>query len=480
MTDNTLKYLRQPEAAVLIGSVFLSLIAIAGVVTVGKDAAFYLDIAHEIEQYGFNIAFNRFNWPWISLLIAYSHKLSGLSYEAIAYIYSVLFMGGVSLLIVLIVKQYEERAAWWAVLIVLSVPVFNGFRYEIVRETGFWFFVVFSIYILQSDKPLGWLRGACFQLAVVCAILFRFEASFMLMVGAVYCFLRGENWTEKAVFLLKSTWLCWLGVLVASALLLSADTSKLTRIQQQLSLIDPFSLYFSFVDTSNSFADAALLKWSHSDAPKMLFAGIIFALVYRFLVYTGVVSLVLVNRQARQTFKALLSVFRLNTIAAFVYFSILFAFFVQIKFVNSRYMVLLVLLLLPAIIVAASRFFNSHQKWAKVFLVISVCVAVSNVVSMGDKKTHYIQAAQWICDSTEQGASIYYEDARIQYYAGRGYGVHRVDGIEQLASADKQQFDFFVVEYNKSTTAEYFESLGFAVLQSFSSKKKTIFILQAR
>src|SRR5690554_6775031 len=126
-------------------SVLLSCIAIAGVVTIGKDGALYIDTAQKITEYGPAVAFERFNWPWFSFLLSYSHQATGLAYETIAYLYSIFFMTGLCVTLVSVVKAKEPEAVWWAVLLVLSIPVFNSFRYEIIRDTGFWFFSVLSL-----------------------------------------------------------------------------------------------------------------------------------------------------------------------------------------------------------------------------------------------------------------------------------------------------------------------------------------------
>lgn len=477
--DKLVNWLRDPVKAVFLLSIVLSCIAIYGVVAIGKDAALYMDIAKDINMYGVKSGFERFNWPWISILIAYTHKLTGVGYETAAYIYSTLFMAGVSTLTVLIVHRKNAQAAWWAVLLVLSIPVFNEFRYEIIRETGSWFFLMLSIYLVYSKSVPSWLTGGLFQISAVLAMLFRFEAIFIVLAVGVYYFFDYKNIGLKNVFLslLKSTWIYLLGVALFFAFLFTINPLQQSRIENQLSLLNPISLYSTFMETSGRFADVALLKWSYSDAPKMLFVGILFVLLYRTVIYMGVVSAVLLSRNARREAVAQFAQFRLNTIAAVIYFVILFVFFVQLKFINSRYMALLIILLVPIMSVVASEFFNKHKRQAKIFIVISALVAISNVVSLSDKKTHYLQAAQWLKQNTSEHASIYYEDSRIQYYSGRGYGSYKIKEIEKMTNLEKEVYQYLVVEYNKDTTESYFKSIGYDVLEKFSSKKKTVFIL---
>lgn len=481
MKQRILLELKTPEMAAFLLSILLSCIAIGGVVTIGKDAAFYMDIAREVSEAGVVVAFDRFNWPWISVLFAYTHKATGLGFETVAYLYSIFFMAGMSYLLVSMVKEKNQEAAWWAVLLVLSVPVFNGFRDEIIRETGCWFFVVLSIWLVSREKELSWTTGVLFQVAIAFAILYRFEAVFILLAVFFYCIFEFRKLGLRSVFLnlLKVSWIYLLGVGVAVVFLASLEQEKLSRIVHQISLLNPLLIFSSFMETSDKLADVALMKWSYSDAPKILLVGIGFALLYRLITYVGIASFFLVSRKARHEAVKQFAKFRLNTISAVIYFFILYVFFIQVKFVNSRYMALLVILLIPALSVVIAKFFAEYRKWAYLFVVASALVAISNVVSFGDKKTHYLEAAEWLRNNTADDSIIYYEDARVQYYAGRGYGKHHSGDISTISDADKNLYEYFVVEQSLKTEGKHFLEQGFDIMSSFSSKKKTIFILQA-
>lgn len=470
----------RPEVVVVFLSLVLSVVAISGVITIGKDGIFYLDIARSIAEGELSNPFSRFDWPWFSILLAYTSKLTGVGYEAVAYFYSIVFMAGLSLLLVLIVKKHEPGAAWWAVLLVLTVPVFNGFRHEIIRETGFWFFSVLAIWCLQPIQEAGWRKALLFQLSIVLAALFRFEAVFLVLAGSIYSLLslrqRGINKVIAEQF--KITWLFLLGAISGLLLLACYDVGKIQRIQSQVSQLNPYSLYESFMRTSQQFAHEALLKWSYSDAPKMLLAGIIFVLVFRALTYAGLVSCFFVNKSFRDAFKKSLVKLGMNFSVATIYFLILFVFFVQVKFVNSRYMALLLIMLVPVFAISLHSAVGLNRKILNLFVIVSVLVGISNVVSFGDKKTHYLEAAHWIMENINPGSRIYYEDARIQYYAGRGYGIHHPAGLEGISTQDRMEYDYFVIETDRKMGDKVVEDTRYKVIASFSSRKKTIFVLQ--
>ena len=189
--DNFFGYIKEPVRLTFIISVVLSLVAIFGVVTIGKDGAFYIDIAQSVSEQGIPVAFDRFNWPWYSILIAITHNLTKLSHEFIAYSYTVLFMAGSCALVVSLVKRKTPEAAYWAALLVLSLPSFNEFRDSIIRETGFWFFIVLTIWLVVSNSTISFSKGLAIQLATICAAFFRLEALFIL--PAIFIFLLLDN-----------------------------------------------------------------------------------------------------------------------------------------------------------------------------------------------------------------------------------------------------------------------------------------------
>src|SRR5690606_17161582 len=88
-----------PVRVTLLASLMLSLLAILGVATIGKDAAFYLDTARQVSEQGV-IAAQRFDWPWFVLLLAGSHKYLGLPLEFAAYLWCALFLAGTCALLV--------------------------------------------------------------------------------------------------------------------------------------------------------------------------------------------------------------------------------------------------------------------------------------------------------------------------------------------------------------------------------------------
>ncbi len=149
-----------PVIAALLGSVLLSLLAFSQATLVGRDAALYLDVARQVLEQGAAVAFQAFDWPWFSLLLAATGKVFGLPLETAAHLWCTLFVAGTSALLVVVTLRFSPGCNYWASLVVLSLPAFNQFRGDIIREHGSWFFSVLALHLaLQWLARGGWWRA---------------------------------------------------------------------------------------------------------------------------------------------------------------------------------------------------------------------------------------------------------------------------------------------------------------------------------
>lgn len=83
---------KYPVWLAFVGSALLSLIAVLGTATVGRDAALYIDIAQQVTEHGPNVAWASFDWPWFSFLLAATHSILHLPLELSAYLWCALFL----------------------------------------------------------------------------------------------------------------------------------------------------------------------------------------------------------------------------------------------------------------------------------------------------------------------------------------------------------------------------------------------------
>lgn len=474
-------FIKEPVCLAFLISVILSFLAISNSLTISKDGAFYIDIAQSISKNGLSVSFDRFDWPWYSILIAGIHNLTRIEHELIAYFFTVMFMAGTCSLIVSMVNNKTPEAVYWAVLLVLSIPVFNSFRAEIMRETGFWFFAILAIWLALLGKKTALVNGVFILLSIVFAGFFRLEALFLAPAILVFFltskkFLGGRKEYIKVLKYLSVSYLAALGLFFIA---LAANVFEQPRVVKVLDLINPYYIYNSFVFVSNEFARVALLKWSQSDAAVIVFFGFLAALVLRIIGYAGIVSLILLDSAGRKALMDGAKLYKLNFIAIFLYFIILLVFFFQAKFINSRYSALLLILSVPILAFAVHQIRSKWPRLINLFVFFSLLLMFSNVTSTSVQKTHYIDTAQWIKENTMATDRIYYDDSRVAYYAGRGYPDMPLV-TELLKDKNKiKTYDYFVIESdsNDKVFLQWIEDNNLLVKAEKSNSEKTFFVL---
>lgn len=481
LKEKIYKIIKDPVFLTFFFSVILSLIAIFGTVTIGKDGAFYIDIARSISNNGLSVAFERFSWPWYSILIAFIHDATGFNHEFIAYLATILFMAGTCSLTVSVVKRKSPETVYWAMLLVLSVPVFNNFRAEIIRETGFWFFIVLAVWLVLFDRKIDFLRGLYIQLAITAAALFRLEALFLIPAIFIYFLFRRSSASEQNRFV--ALFKCFYGFfflfLLGFFAVLSTDFLAQPRVAQNLYLINPYNIYKSFVFVSDSFAQAVLLKWSHSDATIIVFFGFLAALVLRIISYAGIASLILLDKNGRKSLIEGAKKYKLHLIAIILYFIVLLIFFFQVKFINSRYSALLLILSVPILAVAVHGCKLKWPKLTNLFVFLSLLLMLSNVISTSTKKTHYLEAANWVQKNTKITDRIYYEDSRVAYYADRGYPSMPLVTEVMKNKNYIDSYDYFVIESDLKNNffLQWMGENNLIIAAEKGNGKKTMYIL---
>jgi len=462
-----------PVVVAFVGSLLLSLIAVLGVVTVGKDAAFYLDIAHQASEQGPKLALERFDWPWFVLLLAGTHKFLRLPLELAAYLWCGLFMAGACALLVDIVRRRAPMAVWWAVLVVLTMPAFNQFRADILREFGFWFFSVLALWLaLRWQGSRNFLKATSLMLSIMAAALFRLEAMLLLPALALWqlpALWRPEQRRGALQLYLLLSGLVGLGVLGLLAAVRLFDF-PIDRLTYYASLLNPKELLGAFHKLAEQFGDSLKNKYSRDEAGQVVFFGLVAALLIKFLHLLGPFSLLLLDRCSWNRLFGAVRGFSLFGWALLLYFLVLLFFFIQQQFVNARYLSFLNLLAVPPVALLAAACAECWPRLKSVFIFFALVVMVANVVSLGAKKTHYVEAGGWVRKNLPPQARIYYEDGRIAYYAGRGYIF---SPSRQSVLDDPEQFDYLLIETDDDEVwiSEWLARHDLQVLESFSNRK---------
>ncbi len=467
-----------PVWLAFLGSILLSLIAVMGTATVGRDAALYIDIAQQVTEQGPNVAWAAFDWPWFSFLLAGTHTVLRLPLELSAYLWCGLFFAGTSALMVDCVRQRSPEVARWACLVVLAMPAVNAFRNDIIRECGFWFFCTLTLWLaMRWQARGGWLRAAFIHLAIVGAVLFRLEA--LLLVAALGLWQLPNLWSSgRRMQFAQFSLLPVLGVLAVSV----SGVFMSARVMLFLDMIAPHSVFASFQMLCDQFANSLINKYSQDEAGRIIFFGILASMAISFVKLMGPFAVPFILRRNWGVLGIYWRDYRPFAWAALLYLVVLVLFFIKLQFMNTRYLSFLNLLFVPVLAMGLAAFVREFPRCGKWLVVLGLLVMLSNVISTGAGKTHYVEAGRWVSSHVERDAPTYFEDGRISYYAGRGYVMPGLTQEEAMSAAHAGDYRYFVIEAKASEPwlNEWLVAHKLRIIEHFANRKGATVVVIGR
>lgn len=470
-----------PVSLAFWGSLLLSLIAVMGVAVVPRDAALYIDVAQQISEQGVEGAQQRFNWPWFSLLLAGTHYYLGLPLEFSAYFWCALFMAGACALLVSSIQRITPESGYWACLVVLSIPAFNSFRDDILREFGFWFFSALALWLaLRWRQKGGWFIAAFIHLAIVMASLFRLEAILLLPVLYLWCWsdiLSRQGWGR----LLQLSVLPMLGVFSVIVFLVLMEDFSQRRIEYYLALVSPKDLFLTFNHNAETLAVTLFRKWLHDEA-RMIYGIMLLGIVGLFFVkLCGFLAILFMHRSGWRAMVEFWRSYRIFAWGALLYVVVLLVFLVRKGFINPRYTSYLNFLCIPLLTIGIIEFYKLFPRLGRFLVVLLLIQMLANVISLSDKKARYVEAGEWMSEHLQKENGIYYEDGRVSYYAGWGYVGRGLTREKVMSDAYADKFNYFVFDVGLDDEAfvrDWVVLQRKRVLAEFTNPKgKTILII---
>src|SRR5690606_17801873 len=229
-------------------------------------------------------------------------------------------------------------------------------------------------------------------------------------------------------------------------------------------LIESFNVFAS------QFGDSMINKYSRDDAGQIVFFGLLAALLIKFVQLLGPFALLLLDRASWREMASAIRCFGPFGWAMVLYVLVLLVFFIQRQFIHSRYVSFLNLLAVPLVAVLLASLAERHPRLGRAFLVLALLVMIANVVSLGAKKTHFVDAGQWLAQNTPASAATYYDDGRIAYYAGRGYPF---SPPQQAALEQPEAFEYLLIEADgdEPWLLEWLAQKQLRVLARFANRK---------
>lgn len=409
--------LRIPLVVTLLASMALSLIAIYFAPLMNRDGMLYIRVAHVFDQSGLRGALALFDWPFYSIFLSILHKVLPLPLVTLAYGLTIIFSALTTWLLVLLLhREAPDRSIWWAVLIALACPALNPYRTSVLRDWPAWCFTLLAVWCyLRFGERRRWGWAVTFTLAVALAAAFRLEMVILVVpLGLVMLFNPSLSLADKARFMA----LPGVSVLALFAALLSDVGGMGHRAWEYLNTIDPLSIYHTLQGASQRVATAVLNEFSRDHAMLVLVAGMLSLIPAKVIQGLGVLWIprcfqwwkgVRIRGPNRRVYLWLI----------FAWLVMVSAFLLQAYFLSVRYIVPMMLFMMPGLYLAMLHIKRSF--WWRLMLFAVIVQGISGAIATrGHEKLYLIDAGHWLEAHVPFGA-LYSNDGRVAFYAGRPY-----------------------------------------------------------
>lgn len=437
-----------PEHVFFISLVF-SLLAVLTHPYLNPDGMLYIDDARNLMEGGIG-ADIYYQWPFFSFLIAGFGLVTGLGAKWSAYVLSALFLAGTCYYLVRICQRLGVGTLFWISLVVLALPAINDYRADVVREFGCWFFLFGALNALLCWRERrDWRFGTLFQIGIGFSALFRPEVVFVpVAVFAGLPFLVGR-WPGARDFAQLFSVLA-AGALGAGVVVLVSGTSAPEQIADFLGDLNLAAVYETFSRKAEWFGDRIVRDYSREDSAVLLFVGLLTLIPIKVVGVAGIFVFAFgyffrpdgrLSGRMRQC--------RPFPLLALCYGGVLAIFVFSNYFLATRYAALLVLLCTPLIVEGTRALYErTDSRVLRSIAVFAITVTLlRGVVTTSPGKHHLKEAGAWIEARATGAGEVYFDDPKVAFYAGAGYGRwEQPRPWEQVLEAGSEGYRFFVLE----------------------------------
>lgn len=439
-TDSIAGRLERVDLRIWAVAASLLLSAYAGfTVPVPNDDAFvYIRTAQIFQQNGIAAAFDHFAWAGYSVLIGLT-AAAGLELFTAAYLLNGLFFAILTYAFISICREFSQDRILLALaaLTILLFPEINEYRFQLLRDAGFWAFVMLGMWwLIRYGAEGAWKHCLYYCGALLLAAIFRPEAVLYLLVAPL-CLLFDRR-HERA----KRYLLCFRaqGVAVAALLpcFLAGLAFNLNLFQQAAALASAYAPFLQSLFDPGGQETVAMAEtifgehaatYSARYLPFFLLAGLMVILAAELLYAVGMpFSLILIwgcwkkwllpNRDTA-----------LPVIAfALVNLLVVLAFLLVTRYLTSRYAMVFSLGLALAVPFTArgmlarmapgTRLAAGIRLAPGLLVLFFVFSAVDSYYSFGRSKSYVRDAVEWLDVNRGETAQLLTNNRAVAYHSG--------------------------------------------------------------
>lgn len=424
-----------PAWFAFVGSLLLSWLAVGGSSVLNRDGMLYVDAALRFRAEGFAELIGTFDWPLLSMLIAGLGGVIGMGFENAGHIIDASLLAGTCALMVDLVRRHQPddaAMAWATCVAVLAMPGYNGYRDQILREYGYWFFSMLAFWLALQWERRGcrWRDALPCQLAVVGAMLFRLEAAvFLAALIAWQVVSASAEGRIRRVFMLAA--LPLLAMVSLAALVGAGLIDWPERVLRYLGAANPLGVHKWSEHAAHLLESGVLPEYSRDEAVFILFFGMLSLIPIKFVKMLGLFVVPFAYSAFAGDRRPLVGRWALFGWAFLAHVVALMLFASDLLFLSGRHVSMLTLLAVPAVAAGLVFLWRRLPRWRPAVVVAAVATMIANVVSLGPSREYLSAAGAWLAASEPDPVTVYVDDPRVAYYAGWGFASRKEQVVDR-------------------------------------------------
>lgn len=421
--------LSSPAITSVLLTILSALVLIGTSQSLNNDATFYLVTADIFKADGWAAAEKIYQRPFYSALIGTVSLLTGTSSLFSGYLLNIALMALLAFSFVTLVKDLggKPSAQWVAVAIIVTYPTLCGYREYLIRDFGYWAFSLLGLsFLVRLHNSMGWRLLTGWLLFNLLATLFRPEAAIITLIAPLSFIFNKRLGTSERIWATGKVYLILGGALAVTILAgMAIEVDPIGKLLQAT-----FAGYISVVETivsqltimHDNLVTHVLSRHARSfgtQSAVLILSGIFVAKALKAISLPLILlATLLLWRKALVLPRHPAYVITLSTALIVVV-----VFFLQKQFLQTRYLLLVSLLLLIPLCFGVGQIINSEvDRTTKITLgILSVILLLDSHVSFGHSKKHTADSIRWLQANIEKGAWLYSNEQQLAYLGGGNF-----------------------------------------------------------
>ena len=472
---------------------------------INPDSVLYLEAAKLFAIGQWKQGFDIFQWPFYSLWIAATHKLTGLGVHPSAQLLNVLFfaIATISFINIIVLAGGNKITMVAGAAILFSSSYVVGDVLEmLMRDEGFWAFYLTSlVFFIQFYKHQRYQDALLWQVSAVFAMLFRIEAiAYLIFLPLVLLWNTHYTWSQRFGQLAKANLLnlvVVIGIFTAIACVEQLSIDSFGRLREIVSANLWNEFTHNLVTRANIMSEEVLGHYLDEFAIQGLLLTFVFVMIVKAFSAAGAINVVLgfLAFRDKQYIAIDRDVTKILVTVGLISLINMGLIITKVFVLSTRYAVGLgfIIMLFASFSFAYLLRPNtsttdknaSLKKWLTYLIVLLMLISlIKNVLPKREGYNYLQEAASWVVKNNPTKKPVFFDDLRVQFYTGAPYKTLGGNGWELLQEqiTTKKIFEYELLVLSNSSKHpernEYFKQQlsRYTLIKSFENdnRNKTV------